>query len=469
MAYKIKVLASIAIISSLVLFSGCLKQQSASYKVNLEIWGVFDDSDAFQSILASYREINPFVGDIKYRKLDVNTYKKDLLDALASGNGPDIFYLGNTWLPSFADKIEAAPDTVLKEQDVRQSFVDVVSQDFINQGKIYAVPTSVDSLALYYNKDLLNAEGITHPPVTWEELAKDVQRLTRVNANGDVFQQGIAMGTAKNINRSTDLLSLLMLQKGVKMTSVDGREAAFADPVSSGNQIIQAGEDAMNFYVQFARPGSPYYSWNNKLHYSIDSFFEGTSAMMINYSWHYPTIKSKNSKLNFAVANVPQFYGTAPVNYANYWGLAVAKNKTVATPASSNSGNLVAPDNSVRIFEAWELIRYLTMKNNGNVTITNGIQGTSKVFPVSIDPAEVYAQKTGKPSGRRDILEKQKSDPILGPFAYGNLIARSWYQIEPEAEEAILADAIELVNLGNSTVHDALELAQTRISQLMRK
>ncbi|MCX6765454.1 MAG: extracellular solute-binding protein [Candidatus Moranbacteria bacterium] len=471
MQSKIKILVAFIVLTSLFFFSGCLKKKETVYKVNLEIWGVFDNSDAYGKIAQAYREINPFVGEIKYRKFEADNYKRDLLDALASGQGPDIFFFHNTWLPSFADKVEPAPDWLLGEQEFRQNFVDVAANDFLDKSKVYAVPLSVDSLALYYNKDLFNAEGITSPPATWKELVEDVKRLTKIDQFGNIVQQGAALGTAYNINRSTDVLGLIMMQKGAQMINEDRTQAAFGYPVTVGEKSIQAGEEAFDFYTQFARSSSPQYGWNSRMHYSIDSFFEGTAAMMINYSWHYPTIKSKNSKLNFAVAPVPQFQGTPPVNYANYWGLAVAKNKIISSPSNPQltGSEEVVPDNKVRIHEAWQFLKFLAIRNNGKITLVNGITGNSKEFPVSIDPVVEYLKETGNPAARRDIIEKQKSDPILGSFVYGNLIAKNWYQTEPEAIETILAEAIDSVNRGKMTVRDALELAETRVSQLMRK
>ena len=174
--------------------------------------------------------------------------------------------------------------------------------------------------------------------------------------------------------------------------------------------------------------------------------------MMINYSWHYSTVKSKNAKLNFAVAPVPQPSSGQPVNYANYWGFASAKGK-------SNEAT----------YEAQQFLKFLTVKNNGKVILGNALSGNTKEFAVDFDPAKNYLDITGKPAARRDIIEEQKSDPILGPFAYGNLIAKSWYQVDPEENEKILAEAIDSVNKGSITIRDALKIAETRINQLMRK
>ena len=461
------IIALMAFIIIVAIFVFGRKERGTGYAVEIEIWGVFDDSDAYNEAIRTYREINPFAGDVRYRKFTIDSYKKDLLSALAAGNGPDIFMINNAWLPEFQDKIVPA-GVFLQEKELRDVFVDVVAQDFLDPETkdIYGVPLSVDSLALYYNKDFFNAAGITTPPYTWDEFNAMVRTLTKIDQFGKITQAGTALGTAYNINRSTDLLTLFMLQSGVAMTDDSRKEATFDRPVSTdAGQSPQNGEDVLSFYTQFARASSPVYTWNPSQHYSIDAFFQGEAATMINYSWHYDTIKLKNSKLNFAVAPVPQLTNSAPVNYANYWGFVVAKNKSAETP---RQGEQVV-SNELRIHEAWQFLRYLTLPHNGTITITNGISGTQKQIPLAIDPAETYLIQTKKPAARRDLVEKQSTDSFLAPFATGNLIAKSWYQVDASAIETILAEMIDDVNRGKATSAEALRLASNRVSQLMQE
>lgn len=449
--------AVFAVLLSLLFFSGC-KKASPTYKINLEMWGVFDSNDAYSEIISEYRRINPFIGDIQYKKFTVDTYEKDLLSALASGQGPDIFMVQNTWLPSFKDKIELAPGQITNEREFRDNFADTAIGDFLDEGKVYAAPLSIDSLALYYNKDLFNAEGIASPPVTWEEFNEDVKKLTKIDQNGNIIQAGAAIGTAYNINRSTDILGLLMLQNDVPMTDERKTSAKF-----------EGGEKAWEYYTQFARSGSSVYTWNPTMHYSLDAFYEGSLAMMFNYSWHYATIQSKNSKLNFDVAPIPQLSSGTPVNYANYWGFAVSKNKIMQASPQSGNSNEVVPDNKLRTHEAWQFLKFLTMKNGEKINLMNGVSGSVKEIPLTIDPAKKYLEKTKKPAARRDLIEEQKKDSVLGIFAAGNLIARNWHQTEPKAIEAILAEAIDAINKGSLTIHDSLNIASERINQLMRE
>lgn len=456
--------SSVAIVLSGLLFSGCGFKSTApeTYQVKLEVWGILD-SDAYTGIFGEYRKINPYVTEINYRKLPIETYKEDLLNALAAGNGPDIFMIRNAWRGAFEDKLIPAPDYLLTEKQYRDAFVDVVASDFVKDGKIYATPLSVDSLALYYNKDLFNAAGIASPPVTWEELLGDVLKLNRVDQFGVINQSAIALGTAQNINRSTDVLQALMLQMGSGIGQTEQTRAEFSDENS---------RKALEFYTQFANIGSNFYSWNPRLHYSIDAFSENTLGMTINYSWKYAEIKQKNAKLNFGIAPLPQFAGTTPVNFPNYFGFAVAKNKTIVadTPTPQSA---VAPDpakrNYLRVHEAWQLLDYMTLPHPGNtVTLMNGIAGTTKSFPLSFDPTKQYLEMTNQPAARRDLVEWQKQNVVLAPFAAGNLIAKNWYQGNPEAVETIFAEMIDSVNNKKESVYDALSSATNRVNLVGR-
>lgn len=455
-------------------FSGCGNSSSSGYSVDLEIWGPFDDSMVYMEIINQYKKINPYVGEIKYKKFSQETYKQELLDALASGQGPDIFMINNAWFPSFKNKINPAPTPFVSEQDVKNNFPDVVASDFVSEGKAYAVPLSVDSMQLYYNKDIFNAVGIAYPPRTWKEFQEDVEKITVIDSSGNIVRSGAAIGTAQNVNRVSDFLSMLMIQNGVNMPTKKGELVKFDEGVVNSNgNVVQSGEQVLGFYTQFSQLSvanntrNSLYTWNSKQPNSVDAFAGGTVAMMFNYSWQNSIIKSKNPKLNYAVASIPQAYSDKSATMANYWAYAVSLNKIIASNNSA-AGKVAQSSvtNDMRMHEAWQFLRFLTLKNSGTITLYNAITKNSKDFPISFDPALDYLKKTQQPAARRDIINDQKSDTVLGPFASGNLIAKHWYQNNPEAVEAIIISMIDSVNNGGVSFHDALVLARNRINSL---
>lgn len=452
------IFSRLMLLAAVLVLTGCGEPKPVPYNISLEVWGVFDDSDALRSIFSDYQQLNPYIKNITYRKLDPDTYKEDLLSALASGNGPDIFMMRNTWQAGFGDKVVPAPTLFVTEKKFRDTFVDVVADDFLtSQGQALAVPLSVDSLGLYYNKDLFNAAGIAEPPKTWEELLQDVEKLTQVDAYGNITRSAISLGTGQNVNRSVDLLLTLMLQLGAK-----------TDTTSFLNEA--SATKALDFYTSFSRLGSAFYTWSPRQHYSIDAFYEGTLGMTVNYAYQYPIFRQKNAKFNFAVAPLPQFSGNTPVNFANYWGLAVAKNKTMPANLNSGSNGVTLSSESyqvVRTHEAWQLLHYLAFPHpDSKLTLYNALASTSKEVQIKSDPTVRYLEITKKPAARRDLIEGQKDDVALAPFATGNLIAKTWKPgTNAEAAEALIVDTINAVNRGERNTREALSVLKNRFEQ----
>jgi multiple sugar transport system substrate-binding protein len=396
--------------------------------VTLEFWSVFDDSEIYKPIIDAFQKQYPNV-TINYYKKNINTYEDELIDALAAGRGPDIFSIHNTWLPKHIDKLAAAPETMITPSRYGEVFVDAAVQDFVSEGKVYAFPMSVDTLALFYNKDLFNNAAIAEPPAYWTEFNSAVEKLTKRDEKNNILQAGAALGTARNINRSTDILTMLMLQSGAKMLSDDKTFATFSQPVSLENgDSFNPGQQAMLYYTSFADPTKKVYTWNQYQHYSVDSFVEGKAAMMLSYAYQIPLIRARAPHLNFEVALLPQISSRAQkITFPNYWAQAVSK----------SSQNQTA---------AWQFLAWLS----------------------SSDSQKTYAQNAQKPVARRDLVDWQKSDADLGVFAQQTLIAKSWWEKDNLAIERIFADAIEAVAANSVSIGDALTQASQQVTLLLQ-
>ena len=398
-------------------------------QATLTFWGVFDNASAFEKVIGDFKATHPGI-DVKYQQVPFERYESSLVNALAAGTGPDVIMIHHTWLPKHGDKLASMPTGIpdtknaFTVQDFKEQFVDVTLKDLVFQDQIYALPLYVDSLALYYNKDLFNGAGLTRPPRTWEEVNDQVSRLSKFDEQGNIIQSAMALGTARNINRSTDILMGMMIQSGVKMTD-EGNQAASFDQTVNGQRV---GEIALQYYTDFANPRKQVYSWNDSQHYSIDAFTEGSLAMMLGYSHQAAVIRSKSPRLNFAMAPMPQASLTDIRNYANYWAVAL-------------------PAKSAHPVEAWTFVHYLA----------------------SAEGASAYLNAVGRPSARRDLIDIQRSDPDLGVFAIQALTARSWFQADNVAIEGIFADMIDDINFSRASIRDAIQQAAARVGVLMSR
>src|SRR3989344_3919950 len=396
----------------------------------LEFWVLYHDRQIFSDVFSSFQRIEQGI-KINYRQFSYGDYEKALIDALAAGIGPDLVMIHHTWLAKHRDKLTPMPDSSGSKEivyptaiDFQKQFVDVAYQDLVFESKIYAVPLYVDTLAIFYNKDMLNIAGITTPPKNWEEFNKSVELLTKLDSSGNIIQAGAAIGTSENINRSTDILSALFLQGGTKMTNAGNTSATFTRHVNS----VRVGENALQYYTDFANTKKSVYTWNDSRHYSIDAFIEGKVAMMLNYSHQIHVVRGRFDRLNFSIAPLPQFSELDAKNYANYFAVGV----------SNQSKNKAA---------AWRFLNFLASKD-GSMT---------------------YVSQTNRPSARRDIIDLQRNDPQLGIFAVQALSAKSWFQIDNNSIDNIFADMVDDVNLGRASIRSALRAAESKINVLMTK
>ncbi len=429
-----KIVLGLLIVAATLVFAGlgCKKKTTetieSTKKITLTYWRLWDPQDVFFKAMEEYRKMHPNV-KIEYKKLTYEEYESTVVESLAAGKGPDIWSIHNSWIPKHLDKLAPAPLALITPTKYEETFAQVAADDFIYNEEIYGVPFSIDTLALYYNKDLFNGAAIANPPTNWEEFKEDVKKLTKTDSAGNITQSGTALGTAKNVNRAVDILYLLMLQNGTKMTSDDHKTVLFnkTGRTKDGNNF-NPGLDSLIFYTDFASPKKTVYTWNPSMANSIDAFTEEKTAMMFNYFYQNAIIQAKTPRLNYGVAPIPQLENDAAkaAGFANYWGEVV-------------SGT--SPNKEV----AWDFLMYLSTKEN----------------------LDHYATATKRPASRRDIIEKQLEDPQLKTFAKQALSAKTWYQKDAAVYENIFVEAIESVALGEKEAKDALKDAETQISTII--
>lgn len=424
------ILAVILVVVIIVVNSGSKTSVSAGPKgpVVLNVWKTFEDSEKLEPLFEAYRKKHPNV-QIVYTKKNLENYKQDLFAALASGTGPDIFSIHNSWLPEYMDLVAPAPDKVVSLKDYKNTFVDVVVKDFVKDGKIYGTAMSVDSLALFYNKDLLGSAGIATPPKTWKELEEDVAKIKKSDGKGYFSRSGVAMGLSKNVNRAVDILYLFMLQQGAAPFNDDQSQPMFSQNVDKNGSNVNPGLAALEFYTSFANPSSVNYNWNARSDYSVDAFANGRAAFLYSYSYMWQTLLAKNPNLNFEVAPVPQpNLDDVSVNFANYWGEVVSKQ-------SKNQA------------VAWDFLKFITSK----------------------EQLDKYYTDNKKPSSRKDLVELQAADAEIGIFATANLTAKAFYRPRQQGMDEIFAKMIDKVLLSGFSLEQALEEAEQQAAILTRE
>lgn len=415
----------------------------ASFKpVTLEYWGVWEQPEDIAVLTRAYHDRHPLIS-INYRTFTADEYANELIKAWAQDKGPDIFMIPNTWIREYQQYSQPMPATMavpvqyvqgtLKKEvvtklvdyagynpkNIKDLYLDVVYRDVIDNNAIYGLPYSVDTMALFYNRSLLQANGIAEPAKTWTEVVQQAAKISKLNPDNSFTQSAIALGTATNVPNAFDIVSLLMTQVGVTM-STENR--------------VNFGQDkralsALEFYTSFARPNTTVYSWNDEQPNALDAFTSGRLAYFLGYTFHAPLIKRTNPNLDWDVVPVPQAEGaTTPSTYANYWVNAVAKKSKHASLA-------------------WQAVYEMTQAEN----------------------VKPFLDRGGRTTALRSLVGKQQEDLVIGPFAKNLLAAQSWYRgYNYRLAQQYFFDMITTItNGGNPT--QALQTAEGKIQQTYQK
>lgn len=436
----------------------CSKGGKVPAKFDLVYWSPEHYEDDIAGAISGFEAMYPYV-NIEYKKYNYDEYEDMLINSWAKGQGPDVFSLPNTDTKKYYDLITPLPTAVsvttvetksnfgkketivntvsqkcMSVAELKNQFVDAVAKDavFAHQGekeavekeKIFGMPLSIDTLVIFYNKDLLNQAGITTAATNWQEIVDHTKLLTKIDKDNNLIQSGIALGAANNIDNYFDILSVLMMQYGAQMSD-DSNRITFDRGIEGENRV--PGQQALDFYAKFAMPDWESYTWNSQQNSALESFASGRLGYYVGYHYNLEQLKKMAPNLNFDIAPLPQINSGNKVNYPSYWLESVSVN-------------------SKHQDMAWAFVQYLTSKAN----------------------SEKYLASAQKPAIRRELIAAQEDDYELAIFVEQALTAKSWYHGKNPAEaKSLFAAMIDQAVANTLPIADIVGSAARKIELTM--
>lgn len=419
-------------------------------QVTLTVWRLFDDKEVFDPIVENYQSArgNQVNIVVNYIKKDYADYIDNAVNAIAARKGPDILMLRNDWLPQHYEKLVAAPSSVITLDEYKTRFPDVVIKDNTNaNGEIFGMPLSMDTLVLYYNKDMFKAmadyyeekgeydyarANFENPPWDWTSLVNISKEFTVKDGN-QIKRSGIAMGTANNVDKAEDILSAIMLQNSTAMLDQNYQNATFNLSVKKeSGELYYPGTKALDFYTAFANPDSSWYTWNDTMPNSVDAFIQGKAAMLINYPFLKNTFAKQAPNLNYGVGPLPQIVGAEKaVDYATYWVETVTNNS--ANPAW-----------------AWDFINYISTNYSDGYLSSSGRTAVKRIAESEVP----------------QIRDRINNNPLV----YEQATAQTWFKgYYPERINSIFKEMIDNVAIHKQNSQNAIDKAALDITTLITK
>jgi len=282
-----------------------------------------------------------------------------ILAAAASGQGPDVLNIGNTWSASLQATGALLPfdDATFAKIGGKDRFMPAPLAATGAAGKPpAAVPLYSMGYGLYYNKKLFQQAGITNPPATWDELIADGKKLT---IGG---KYGLAIEGA-NVSENVHHAFALAKQHGADFFDAAGK------PTFDSPGAVAAIKQYIDFIAQdkIAAPGNAEYAANQ----SVADFATGKAAMLM---WQVVGANLKTRGMN------PDDYGVAPVP------VQAGATGSKATSSMVAGINIAVFKNTKNLDGALQFVKFMT-SNEESITLCKAFGSIPPVKEAQSDPA----------------------------------------------------------------------------------
>jgi len=261
---------TILLLSSLFLLGACGGSKEAgntSKDVTLR-YAFWDKNQepAMLDIIKGFENENP---NIKV-EIEVTPYRQYFtkLEAAATGDVlPDLFWMnGPNFIQYSSNGILMPVDDIVKDGDIDlDDYVDSLVTLYTNEGKLYGIPKDLDSIAMWYNKEIFDNAGVAYPTREWtiedvkaadtkiKESGQDVYGLTIVPTGQESYYNFIPQAGGEVISsdkmksgyHNPNTLEAIKVMKDLYDTGVAVPYTAILD--TTATSMFESGRVAMSY------------------------------------------------------------------------------------------------------------------------------------------------------------------------------------------------------------------------------
>lgn len=408
------------LITFLVLFlsKGSNSSQAA---VEVSLWGTAQSSYV-QAVLSAI-DIKKLGLKVNYKQIDQNSFDQQLIEALASGKGPDAIIIPQDSIIRYQDKLYPIPYGTISERNFKDTYIGE-AELFLSKDGVLGVPFSIDPLVTYWNRDLFSSAGISNPPVYWDDFLRLSESLTKRDDANKIIKSAVSIGEFSNVTNAKEIISAMALQTGIPVTTRSSSGKLINSNKNSSGADFQ---NVVDFFVEFANPVKSVYTWSRSLPNSQSMFTAGDLGVYFGFASELSSIKAKNPNLDFDLTYFPE-------------------------PRDANAKATFG-----RIY-AVSAIRWSSKVSSAmQLALIFGSQAGVKA----------WSDASNLPPVRRDLLSKKPSDPYAVIYYDSALQARGWLDPEPSRTKEIFRNMIENVTSGWMTTSQSVDKANTELNNLL--
>ncbi len=145
--------------------------------------------DMVEEMLAQFHDAHPNVR--VFFTPDPDNLADAMLAEMQAGTAPDVLWGGSTFFPTWAQQGHMLDLRPYVAEDLDAAAIGdwdpaQYRAFFLRDGRQFGLPKYHGALALYYNKDLFDAAGVSYPTLAWthDDYRAAMRELSRADANG---------------------------------------------------------------------------------------------------------------------------------------------------------------------------------------------------------------------------------------------------------------------------------------------
>ena len=392
---------------------------AARAQVEIEYWQYTfaQRVQAIDTLIKQFEAANPGI-KVKHTHIPYDDFRVKIAAAIPAGQGPDVVQLFYGWLQDYlkAGLLQPLPADAFSVVEIEKEFFPIVQQMKLD-GKYYALPTAVRSLALFWNKTLFKEAGLDpeRPPATLEEIVDYARKLTKRSPNGDLLQAGLTIDMGGQDHHW--LREVLIRQFGGAPYSGNNRTVAYNSA---------AGINATQWYIDLAAKHKV--GQIGFLTDGVTAFRSGKAGMTIDGSFRLGALDNQKG-LDYGVAELPSHNGIKS-NFASYWVNGIT---TKATGPKRDA--------------AVKFLKFITTP----------------------EAMELWMNTVGELPARKSVAEKDanKNHAKYGPFIRGLNYSYATDFVNESAQRKVLIDMVDTITLKNVPTKDAVAQAAAEEQKLL--
>lgn len=379
--------------------------------VEINYWQYYFETkvNLMDELIAEFEAQNPGIKVVQ-TTFPYDSYEEKLAASIQGGTAPEIVNLFYGWVPKYVKSgvLQPLPGESFTTEKIEERFIDLVQIGKFD-GKYYAIPTAVRTLALIYNKDLLKEAGYDAPPATLDEMVEIAKACTKRDDKGVLTVEGLTFQPSAQLH--SFYRPVLLDLFGAQTLSEDNKTVLW-------NQS-EAGYEALEFLCALGAPDGV--GENNFMGDDVTAFINNAAAMTIDGSFRVGTLKNNADKINWGVAEIPGKDGRKST-FGSFWCNGVLSGVT-----------------GKKLEATVKFLEFLT----------------------SHEVMKTWTERIGELGAGREIAtdEDLLKDEVMAPFIRGLEYAHSYFYVDEAADRQVILDAIDMVLLEGMDVHEVLDYA----------